>query len=253
MMYAEDQLLPISALQHLLYCERQCALIHLEQAWAENRFTAEGRNMHGHVHEAGSECRRGLRTATGIRLRCLRLGLSGQADVVEFQRADSAGITGGRASCPADETAGVPPGGKSAMCAAGGCCELPGVAGLWRPFPVEYKRGKPKAHQADEVQLCAQALCLEEMLGVAIPAGALFYGATRRRLEVAFTPELRALTEDAAARLHGLLDAGVTPPAEYAASKCDPCSLYELCQPRLPERRLVDEYVSRMLAEGAEP
>ena len=230
MPYREDQLLPISALQHLLYCERQCALIHLEQAWAENRFTAEGRNMHGHVHEAGSECRRGLRTATGVRLRCLRLGLSGQADVVEFHRVDESAVAGATTS--------------------GTACALHGVAGLWRPFPIEYKRGKPKAHQADEVQLCAQALCLEEMLAVSIPAGALFYGATRRRLDVAFTPELRATTEAAAARLHGLLAAGVTPPAEYAAAKCAPCSLLEQCQPQLSKRRGADGYVRRMVEEA---
>jgi CRISPR-associated exonuclease Cas4 len=228
-LYAEDQLLPISALQHLLYCERQCALIHLEQAWSENRFTAEGRNLHEHVHEGGSESRGDTRTATGVRLRSLCLGLTGQADVVEFHRADSA--TAGDA-VPAAATA------------------IPGISGRWGPFPVEYKRGKPKAHQADEVQLCAQALCLEEMLGVTIPAGALFYGATRRRLEVAFTPELRTLVAATAARLHVLLAAGVTPLAEYAKAKCDPCSLLELCQPRISGQRRVADYLRQMLETG---
>ena len=236
-MYAEDQLLPISALQHLLFCERQCALIHLEQTWTENRFTAEGRNMHGHVHEGGSESRRDLRTATGLRLHCLRLGLTGQADVVEFHRADSASSSVGTGVSPVFS----PP--RKA-------CALPGVSGLWRPFPVEYKRGKPKAHQADEVQLCAQAVCLEEMLGVEIPAGALFYGATRRRLDVAFTTELRALVETTATRLHVLLASGITPAAEYDKAKCEHCSLLELCQPQLSGRRSAGDYVRRMLEEA---
>ena len=233
-MYAEDQLLPISALQHLLFCERQCALIHVEQAWAENRFTAEGRNLHEHVHEGGSESRRDLRTATGLRLRCLRLGLTGQADVVEFHRADSATLPVGM---------GVPP----VFSPPRTVCNLPGVPGLWQPFPVEYKRGKPKAHQADEVQLCAQAICLEEMLGVEMPAGALFYGATRRRLDVVFTPELRGLVEETTARMHMLLESGVTPPAVYDKAKCEHCSLLELCQPQLSQRRQAGDYVRRML------
>ena len=127
-MYTEDQLIPISALQHWLYCPRQCALIHLEQAWEENRFTAEGKVMHARAHDAPDESRPGVRITRGLPVRSLRLGLSGQCDVVEFH--------------------------------AGG-----------RILPVEYKRGRPKAHRADEVQLCAQALCLEEMLGAVIPGG----------------------------------------------------------------------------------
>lgn len=221
-LYPEDQLLPISALQHLAFCERQCALIHLEQAWTENRFTAEGRVLHENVHEGGSEARRDLRLATGLRLRSLRLGLSGQADLVEFHRQES----------------------------SANAVRLSGIDGWWRPFPVEYKRGRPKAHDADEVQLCAQAVCLEEMLGVAIPAGALFYGASRRRREVVFSLDLRAKVEQASRRLHQLLQEGRTPAAVYQAEKCDHCSLLEQCQPRLAVRT-AEAYLHRML-EGEE-
>lgn len=191
-MYSEDELLPLSALQHLLFCERQCALIHVEQVWSENRLTVEGRIMHERVHEADNETRGDLRIVRGLRLRSLRLGLTGQADVVEFHRQGDA----------------------------------------WIPFPVEYKRGRPKPDICDEVQLCAQALCLEEMLGVAIPEGAIFYGQPRRRHPVTLDETLRAHTEAAAARLHELLARGLTPPGQYE-KKCDNCSLLSLCMPRM--------------------
>lgn len=196
-MYSEDELLPISALQHLLFCERQCALIHIEQVWVENRLTVEGKNMHERVHEQTSESRPGIRIARGLRLRSLRLGLVGMADVVEFHL-------------------------KS---------EISDLKSASRPFPVEYKRGKPKADHSDEVQLCAQALCLEEMLDVVIPAGALFYGTTRRRLDVNFDESLRALTSQTAERLHTLIETGITPPAQYGP-KCDHCSLLNVCLPK---------------------
>jgi CRISPR-associated exonuclease Cas4 len=116
------------------------------------------------------------------------------------------------------------------------------VPGVWLPFPVEYKRGRPKKHQADEVQLCAQALCLEEMLGTAVPAGALFYGETRRRLDVAFDPALRLVTEQAAARMHEIIASRVTPRPVHEP-KCDQCSLLEICMPAAPSssaRRYLD-------------
>src|SRR5690606_1842261 len=134
----DEYLIPLSALQHYLYCPRQCALIHLEQQWAENRHTAEGRLLHQRADTPRSEIRRGVRTVTAMPLLAPELGITGKADVVEFH-ADSAGE---------------------------------------RVFPVEYKRGRPKVHRADEVQLCAQALCLEAMLGKRVEAGALFYGQT---------------------------------------------------------------------------
>ncbi len=217
-MYHEDDLLPISGLQHLLYCERQCALIHVEGQWAENRLTAEGKVGHERVHGGGGRSAPGVRTAFALHLRSLALGLSGVADVVEFHQ-------------PAGEKPGEP----------------------WRPFPVEYKRGKPKKANCDAVQLCAQALCLEEMLGVAVPAGALFYGTTRRRQDVAFDEGLRGETAAAARRFHELVDAGRTPAAEYAPEKCDACSLLALCLPKTAgQGRSVKKYLDLALAGGAE-
>ena len=204
-----DNLLMISALQHYAFCPRQCALIHVEQIWQESGRTAEGRIMHERVHDEGSESRGNIRIERGVALRTLRLGLIGKADVVEFHR-------------QAD--------------------------GSWLPFPVEYKRGKPKVDDCDKIQLCAQAICLEEMLGVAIQAGALFYGQTRRRLDVPFDEDLRSLTEEMATGVHALLNGGRTPLAVYSP-KCKSCSLLEICRPRLRERRSAKKWIERALAE----
>ncbi len=214
-MFSEDDLRPLSALQHLVFCERQCALIHLEQIWVENRLTAEGRLLHQRADAVGHESRGDVRTARALALRSLRLGLIGRADVVEFHRA-----------------------------AAGEGVKLAGVSGRWRPYPVEYKRGRPKRHSADEVQLCAQALCLEEMLGVVIENGALYYGSNRRRHPVGFDPDLRSLTESTAARLHALLAGGKTPRG-IREPKCDRCSLLGVCLPAAPESS-ARAYVDRL-------
>ena len=188
-MFTEDQLLPISALQHWLYCPRQCALIHLEQVWAENKFTAEGQVLHHKAHEGPDESKAGVRITRSLSVRSFVLGISGHCDIVEFH-----------------------PDG--------------------RVIPVEYKRGKPKSHHADEVQLCAQALCLEEMLGVTISNGCLFYGENRRRTLVEFDAPLRQLVAETIVALHAMIDSRETPTAEYLASRCDACSLIELCQPK---------------------
>lgn len=219
-MFDEDDLLPISALQHLLFCERQCALIHIDQLWQENLRTATGRQLHERVHEAGNESRGDVRIARGVALRSLRLGLVGKADVVEFHRAS------------ADNTT----------------ASLSGVDGAWRPFPVEYKRGKPKCNRCDEVQLCAQAFCLEEMMSVGVPSGALFYGTTKRRLEVPFDAELRALTEVACRRLRELLISRVIPPPR-SGKHCRECSLVDICLPKAAQVRSAVEYLSRALRE----
>jgi CRISPR-associated exonuclease Cas4 len=187
-----DNPIPISALQHAVYCLRQAALIHIERVWAENRFTAEGRVLHDVAHEAGSRKSRGVRRVTALPVASLRLNIAGVADMVEFHAG---------------------PGGETA-------------------FPIEYKRGKPKLHRADEVQLCAQALCLEEMTGRPVSKGALFYGETKRRVVVPFDAELRKLTEDAAMAFGVLLAEGRTPPPVWKASRCRACSLIELCRPQ---------------------
>ena len=202
MTYSEDDLLPLSGLQHLLFCERQCALIHVEQAWAENVLTAEGRIMHEKVHDAGRESRGDVRVEYGMPLRSLRLGLIAKADVVEFHR-----------SAEPDEKGVI----------------------RWLPFPVEYKHGRPKKDNSDRVQLCAQAMCLEEMLDIEVRVGAIFYGKTRRRQDVLFDADLRRETEDAAARFHCLVDSCRTPKATYA-KKCDKCSMLDLCLPRSVEK-----------------
>jgi CRISPR-associated exonuclease Cas4 len=203
-MYPESDYIMLSALQHYLYCPRQCALIHLEQVWAENRFTAEGRVLHerSDSREARQEGR--VRTVRTLPIRCARLGLSGQADVVEFHEDG-------------------------------------------RVFPVEYKRGRPKKNRCDEVQLCAQALCLEEMLNVDISEGGLFYGQKRRRHAVEFDDELRDLTESTIAQVHELIAARVTPRADHS-KKCDQCSLKSFCLPQsCTAGRSVRKYLAGML------
>jgi CRISPR-associated exonuclease Cas4 len=210
-MFSEDDLLPLSGLQHLAFCERQWALIHLEQQWVENRLTAEGRQMHEHAHEQKEEWREGVRVSRGLAVHSLRLGLAGVADVVEFHPA---------------------PQGQSPPL----------------PFPIEYKRGRRKPDRCDEVQLCAQALCLEEMTGVEVPSGAIFYGQPRRRTEVNFNSSLRAETEALAERMHALYAARTTPPAQYAP-KCDRCSLLEICLPATAgEGRSVAKYLKSALS-----
>ncbi len=218
----------LSALQHYLFCKRQCALIHLEGVWTENQLTAEGQIMHEHVDERKSETRRTIRQATAVRLASRRLGITGIADMVEFHLEHSEYNESGQKIASA----------------------LPDLSGLWRPFPVEYKRGRPKSHRADEVQLCAQAICLEEMLDVYIPAGALFYGEPRRRTEVQFDPELRRLTEDTAYGVHALFDSGVTP-KPTVGKWCDSCSIREECCPKIiTEQRPAHAWLERQLEEA---
>lgn len=209
--YCEDDFLQLSALQHFIFCPRQCALIHIEQAWSENLFTAEGRVMHEKAHEEQFETRDGARIERGMPLRSYELGLSGKADVIEFYK-----------------TVGT----KKRV-----------------PFIIEYKRGKPKRDDSDKVQLCAQALCLEEMLKIEVPQGALFYGRTKRRLAVYFDEALRQKTKEAARNLHEFIRAGITPkPAD--TSKCDSCSLVDVCMPKTIERnRSVKKYLLEEIKE----
>lgn len=208
MTYTEDDLIMVSALQHIAFCPRQCALIHIEQVWNENRATAEGRIMHERVHEEQRESRGDVRIEYGIPLRSLRLGLIGKADVVEFHRLDK-------------ETR--------------------------QPFPVEYKRGKPKLDHCDMIQLCAQAMCLEEMLSISVPKGAIFYGRTRRRFDVSFDNALRNETEEAAKRARQLINSGITPPPVYE-KRCESCSLIGECLPKkIGKKSSVKHYLTRMI------
>ena len=209
--YNEDDLIMLSALQHFVFCERQCALIHIEQVWEENRLTAEGHILHERVHEQDSESWGEVRIERGIALRSLRLGLSGVADVIEFH-------------------------------------QVPGE-NKWQPFPVEYKRGKPKPDSCDAVQLCAQALCLEEMLELEVMRGALYYGKIHRRHEVIFDEKLRRETEETAKQVHELIASGETPRPVYKL-KCDNCSLFQLCMPKtIGKRSSVKRYLGSMLRE----
>jgi CRISPR-associated exonuclease Cas4 len=228
---SEDDLLPLSALQHLVFCERQCALIHIEQVWRDNPLTLEGSYMHHRTDEDAPrrEVRGDLVIVRALPLRSFRLGLTGRADVVEFHRLAGTGSVG-------------PGNGPGA--------QLQGLAGHWRPFPVEYKRGKPKADHCDEVQLCAQALCLEEMLSTEVPEGALFYGAIQRRHDVVLEGSLRAETEEAAARLHALMDSRVTPTVKRQP-KCKRCSLVDVCLPGATgKRRSARAYLAEALARA---
>lgn len=229
MPYAESDLLPISALQHLLFCERQCALIHVEREWAENRFTAEGQVLHKKAHDGKPETRDGERIKRGLPLRSLEIGLSGVADVVLYrppQRVAPRGRTMAEAirRATAQELAD------------------------WEVTPIEYKRGRPKQNDADRVQLCAQALCLEEMHGVTIPAGALFYGKTRRRTDVEFDEPLRQSTRAAAERFRELVTTRTTPPAKKE-KKCDTCSLLAICMPAAIERSSAKKFIERQLRQ----
>jgi CRISPR-associated exonuclease Cas4 len=229
-MFPEDDLLPISALQHLLYCPRQCALIHLERLWAENRLTVEGKQLHQRADAGRPESRGEVRVARSLPLRSLSLGLFGVADVVEFHPPQNP------PQAPPDRTARF----IEPLTPAN-----PAIA-----FPVEYKRGKPKPHDADRVQLCAQALCLEEMLQTPVPAGALFYGKTRRRLPVAFDAPLRSLTLQTIELLHAMIASRRTPAAVYEKRKCERCSLINLCLPQATSgSRSAAGYLSRSLAQ----
>lgn len=188
-MYSEDALLPLSGLQHLAFCERQWALIHIEQQWTENRLTAEGRLLHSNADEGQPEVRRGVRIVRALALHSLQIGISGIADVVEFPLNGSA------------------------------------------PTPVEYKRGRPKIDDWDKIQLCAQALCLEEMRTTTINSGAIFYWETRRRLDVLLDTSLREKTKCLAARMHHLYHQRSSPAPEFK-TRCRRCSLLDLCKPQ---------------------
>lgn len=206
--YSEDDLLLLSGIQHFAYCERQWALIHVEQQWLENVRTVEGRHLHERVHNPDLIEKRGdLLVARSLPVVSWRLGLYGMIDLAEFHRVspDQGGI------------------------------KLPNREGFWLPKPVEYKRGKPKPDDRDEVQLCAQGICLEEMLQARIDEGDLYYGENRRRITVAFDLALRNRVEELSRRMHQVFATGITPPAEKGR-RCSLCSLKDVCLPDLTRK-----------------
>lgn len=219
--YEEEDFLALSGLQHFAFCPRQWALIHLEALWVENQRTAEGRVLHAKAHDASASEKRGARLILrDLRVSSSKLGVSGACDVVEFYA----------------NPEGIP---------------LAGRDGLWRPFPVEYKRGKPKEHQADELQLCCQAMCLEEMLCCEIACGALFYGETHRRVQVGFTQDLRGTVKEMLAQMHQYAARGYTPKGRISKA-CKACSLSELCLPVLCKGKSVSRYVAAQIKEEGE-
>ena len=215
-----DNYLLMSGIQHFCFCRRQWALIHLEQQWAENLRTVEGQLLHERCHDDSFREKRGdLLTVRGMRVISHRLRLAGACDVVEF-RADPNGVP------------------------------LQGQEGRWLPMPVEYKHGTPKENDADRLQLCAQAMALEEMLVCEIPRGALFYAETHRRELVELTPELRQKTLNMAAEMNDYFARGYTPKVK-PGKHCNACSLKELCLPALYHRVDAQEYVRTHLEEIA--
>jgi CRISPR-associated exonuclease Cas4 len=182
----EDQLIPISALQHYAYCPRQCALIHIEQVFVDNIWTAKGKWSHERVDEEHVLSSKGYTITTSLRVWSERLGLTSICDVVEWH-----GDT---------------------------------------PYPVEFKHGPRKGHLWDDTQLCAQAMCLEDMCGVPVPEGAIYHVSSRHRRVVTFTPELRAKVEEMVQAVRALYTAEALPPAVHD-QRCTHCSLQDVCMP----------------------
>lgn len=211
-MYSEEDYLMLSGIQHFSFCRRQWAIIHIEQQWEENYKTTSGELMHKKAHDEGAWEKRGnLIIARGLRISSHNLGISGQCDVVEFHKVDY-GIT------------------------------LSAYEGEWDILPVEYKRGVPKEGKEDELQLCAQAMCLEEMFQTHIKEGYLYYGEHRRRKEVPFSDDLRKLTKKTCEEMHQLFDKGYTPKVKYT-KQCKACSLENICVPKLHKASDVQEYI----------
>jgi CRISPR-associated exonuclease Cas4 len=218
--YTSDELLPLSGIQHFVFCRRQWALIHIERQWQENVLTVEGKLLHKRADDPFfTETRQGVIIARSVPIASYRLGLVGVCDVVEFTAS--------------------PDGVK-----------LPGREGLYQPAPVEYKRGHEKRDPCDEAQLCAQAICLEEMLSVVIPAGYLYYGETRRRVEVELTSDLRGLVQRMAEEMHAYFQRGYTPRVRTSKA-CRSCSLADICLPELQEKVvLASKYIRQQIEDA---
>lgn len=217
-MYTEDELLMLSGVQHFKFCTRQWFLIHVEQVWSENEFTTLGSLLHKKVDKPELNERRGntiiLRS---VPLVSYNLGVYGLSDAVELR--------------PASDTRSL-------------AFTHPKYPGLWEATPIEYKRGRPKKHNADKLQLCAQAICLEELYGIDIPQGYLYYGESRHREEVVLSPELRKELFDICEDMHEAFRRKTYIPAVYS-KKCNSCSLVEVCLPRVNQFESASDYLSR--------
>lgn len=216
--YTEDDYRMISELQHFAFCRRQWALIHIEQLWEDNLRTVEGEILHEKAHDPlYTEKRRGVLTIRALAVHSSELGISGQCDIVEFYE-DPKGIT------------------------------LSGRTGRWRPVPVEYKRGRSKEIDADRLQLCAQAICLEEMLCCDIPVGFLYYGETRKREEVFLADDLRQRVKEMLKEMHQYVKRQYTPKVKPTKA-CNACSLRNVCLPKLYRTESVKTYLRKHLTE----
>lgn len=198
----QDKYFPLSAINHYSFCPRRCALVHSECIWSENYFTTSGKELHAKVDAGGSESRKDRRFARSLRLFSRELGVSGIADVVEFRRDDEAGTS------------------------------ILGWQGRWMPYPVEYKWGTAKNEVPYERQLCAQAICLEELFHVCIHEGALYLGVEKHRRPIILDEALRSDTRSICVAIRQMLESGATPPA-HLGPYCKSCSLIEDCMPKL--------------------
>ena len=250
-MHTEDDLLPISALQHMLFCERQTALIHLERLWVENRFTAEGRLLHKKTDNAKSETRDGVRITRSLPVHSFELGIFGVCDVVNFKPPEfdvhPSMTLAKRLEAELARILLFNPTRRGGITAPDSPITSPPFH-HWAITPVEYKRGQPKKNHSDRVQLCAQAMCLEAMLHVRIDRGDLFYGKRQRRTEVILDNELRELTRTTAERLHVMIQAGETPKA-LRELKCEKCSLLPVCMPPESGARTASKYLAHILKD----
>ena len=233
--FPDDELLPIRYLNDIIFCERRAALHINEQVWLHNQYTVEGIHSHSRVDRTREAKRAGCVTAFSVWLVSRRLGLVGVADKVEFFQPDV------NARSEALPTNPLPQSDERASLASDS------IRGL-TPYPVEFKRGRRRRWDRDDVQLCAQALCLEEMLGTVVPCGAIYHVKSRQRREVPFDDELRIKTKDTVKRLRSLVESGETPLPQYQ-KKCDRCSLKDICLPKAPRpRATAKRYLARVIA-----
>ena len=221
-MYSEDEMLMLSGIQHYMFCPRQWALIHIEQQWAENKLTMEGNILHQNVDNPFYRQKNGdVITLRSLHVASRELGLYGITDAVELISSDSPdnAITHNR------------------------------YKGYWKPYPVEYKRGHHKPDERDEVQLAAQAICLEEMYGISIPYGALYYDEVKHREIISISGQLRRITKQCAKEMHDIFKSGIMPKA-IRAHHCRNCSLKDICIPEMNDCTKVSNYLKRNLYEN---